>query len=147
DRGEYIGLGADTVTQRAAAHLPAAGAGELTLDAVNTRREPVPAARPFRLLHRRITDLWVAVADSMGALFGRVEDEWSVEQIWSGETRPEWLGWWTYFASPPTLPPELGATVRATPGGGVVVALLEDPAAVDPLWFAELHRRYWSAFG
>lgn len=118
----------------------------LTLDAVNTWREPVPAARPFRVLHRMITDLWVAVADSMGAVFGRVEDEWSIEQIWTGDTRPEWLGWWTYFAAPPALPPELGATFRTTPGGGVVVALLDDPAAVDPVRFAELHRVYWAAW-
>jgi hypothetical protein len=54
-----------------------------------------------------ITELWMAIAEATGALFGRFEDEWSIEQIWSELTDPltagsppvgalpEWLSWST----------------------------------------------------
>ncbi len=53
----------------------------------------------------------MAIATETGALFGRVEDEWSLEQIWSDlpdpylyrtppplGSWPDWLSWFTYFA-------------------------------------------------
>ncbi|MFC3454829.1 hypothetical protein [Amycolatopsis speibonae] len=59
---------------------------------------------------RLLTELWVTIAGETGALFGRAEDEWSLEQIWSElsdsrsgtfspalESFPEWLSWWTYL--------------------------------------------------
>ncbi|MEV4056284.1 hypothetical protein AB0J55_34205 [Amycolatopsis sp. NPDC049688] len=130
----------------------------LSLDACYGRRTPDARAEPFRALHRRLTGLWVALADELGALFGRVEDEWSLEQIWDAlrDPRsadvppppgawPEWLSWSTYFdagrgrALPP-LPAELGAHVRRTPAGATVIELADDPAAVDPVRFARLHQ-------
>ncbi|MET8850335.1 hypothetical protein [Amycolatopsis sp. NPDC004625] len=129
----------------------------LHLDACYCRRTPDARADPFRALHRLLTDLWVALADELGAVFGRVEDEWSLEQIWA-ELRdplafatppppgawPEWLSWSTYldagrYEALPPLPAELDARVRRTPGGAVI-ELSDDPAAVDPLRFARLHR-------
>ncbi|MEV6830656.1 hypothetical protein [Amycolatopsis sp. NPDC051102] len=130
----------------------------LSLNSCYCRRSPDARADPFRALHRRLTELWVALADELGAVFGRVEDEWSLEQIWA-ELRdprsdstppppgawPEWLSWSTYFdagrfrALPP-VPAELGARVRRTPGAAAVIELLDDPAAVDPVRFARLHQ-------
>ncbi|HJP78825.1 MAG TPA: hypothetical protein VJ914_31415 [Pseudonocardiaceae bacterium] len=136
------------------------GTVTLSLDAVHCRRTPVAAAQPFRDLHHLLTELWVAIADETGALFGRVEDEWSLEQIWSELTDPasgptpppvgalpEWLSWSTYFDAPryrrlPPLPGQGDATVRRTPGGAAVITLLTDPAAVDPVRFARLHHDY-----
>jgi hypothetical protein len=132
----------------------------LSLDACYCLRTPGPRAARFRELHRLITELWVTLADETGALFGRIEDEWSLEQIWSklpdpssGGTPPppgawpDWLSWSTYFDADrygllPPVPVELGARVRGTAGGAAVIELLPDPAAVDPLEFARLHREY-----
>lgn len=137
----------------------------LSLDSVHCRREPDARADPFRELHRRLTELWVAIADETGALFGRVEDEWSLEQIWSelpdptrGATPPapgswpDWLSWSTYFGAerhrqPAPLPAELGAGVRRTRRGAAVIELLTDPAAVDPVRFARLFHEYRRAVG
>jgi hypothetical protein len=47
------------------------------------------------------------------------------------------------YRSLPPLPPTLTADVRRTPDGGAVVTLLTDPAAVDEMRFARLHRQ-WS---
>src|SRR4051794_13869393 len=55
----------------------------LSLDSVHCRRVPDARAQPFRESHRQLTDLWVTLAGEMGAVFGRVEDEWSWEQILS----------------------------------------------------------------
>jgi hypothetical protein len=54
------------------------------------------------------------------------------------------MGWWTYFDPGlrrllPPLPEGIGATVRRTRGGGAVIGLLDDPAAVDPVAFEEIH--------
>jgi hypothetical protein len=136
----------------------------LSLDAVNCRRVPDARAQPFRELYRLLTELWVAVAEELGAVFGRVEDEWSWEQIWTTlcdpyshappppGSWPEWLSWSTYFGAEhyrqlPPLPAELDADVRRTPGGAAVVTLLTDPAAVDELRFARLHQVYRRAIG
>lgn len=144
---------------------PDSGSGwdsvHLALDAVYCVRTPVArAAEPFRQLHRLITELWVAIADETKALFGRVEDEWSLEQIWSElpaptsdstppalGSWPDWLSWWTYFDADryrllEPFVPELGADVRRTPGEAAVIALLADPAAVDAVRFAQLHHEY-----
>jgi hypothetical protein len=137
----------------------------LYLDAVYARRVPDARADPFRALHKLVTDLWVALADELGAVFGRVEDEWSLEQIWAElrdprafatppppGTWPEWLSWSTYFDAErhralPPVPAELGARVRPTPGGAAVIELSDDPAAVDPLRFARLHQVLAEATG
>lgn len=133
----------------------------LSLDACYCPRTPAGAqAEPFRQLHRLLTELWIAIADGTGALFGRVEDEWSLEQIWSElpdplawnapparGAWPDWLSWWTYFdadhhrlLAPVTT--RLGADIRRSPGGAAVIALLTDPAAVDELRFARLNQEY-----
>ncbi|WP_370949730.1 hypothetical protein AB5J62_19725 [Amycolatopsis sp. cg5] len=132
----------------------------LSLNSAHCRREPGEWARPFRDLHRLLTELWVAVAAATGAVFGRVEDEWSLEQIWSDlpaphaglvppppGSWPDWLSWSTYFDADryrrlPPLPAKLGAGVRRTHDDGAVIVLLDDPAAVDPLRFARLHHDY-----
>jgi hypothetical protein len=123
-------------------------------------RTPVAQAQPFRELHQLLTELWVAIAGETGALFGRVEDEWSLEQIWyelpdprSGGTPPpagswpEWLSWLTYLDADryrllPPVPSEMDASVRRTPDEAAVIVLLADPAAVDPVRFAQLHHGY-----
>ncbi|MGW5718487.1 hypothetical protein ACWEVP_20125 [Amycolatopsis sp. NPDC003865] len=133
----------------------------LSLDACYCARTPGGArAEPFRRLHRLLTELWIAIADETGALFGRVEDEWSLEQIWSelpdplaGDAPPargawpDWLSWWTYFAAdhhrlPAPVTAELGADIRRSPGGAAVIALSTDPAAVDELRFARVNQAY-----
>ncbi|SEF37485.1 hypothetical protein SAMN05421837_11445 [Amycolatopsis pretoriensis] len=133
---------------------------DLSLDACYCRRTPDARAEPFRQLHRLLTELWITIADETGALFGRVEDEWSLEQIWNelpdplaGNTPPawgawpDWLSWWTYFdadhhrlLAPVTA--GLDADVRRSPGGATVIALLTDPAAVDEVRFARLNQEY-----
>jgi hypothetical protein len=131
----------------------------LSLDSAHCWRRPVPQARPFRLLHHRLTGLWTAIASKFGALFGRVDDEWSLEQVWdsladpgsdaappSGQW-PERLGWQTYFHADhhrllTPLPAEFDVTVHRMPDGAAVIALLLDPAAVDEQAFAQLHTRY-----
>ena len=45
-------------------------------------RPPAPDAHEFRRLHRRLTELWLVLLDELGADFGRVDDEWSLEQVW-----------------------------------------------------------------
>ncbi|MBN9744213.1 hypothetical protein DMP23_24590 [Amycolatopsis sp. A1MSW2902] len=132
----------------------------LDLDSVHSCREPSPRAQPFRDLHRLLTGLWLAVAARTGAFFGRVEDEWSLTQIWAELTDPlsdapppvgVWprrLGWWTYFDADryrllPTVPTALESSVRRIPEGAAVIELLTDPAAVDPVRFSDLHHDYW----
>lgn len=131
----------------------------LTLDSCHAWRRPCPEAEPYRRLHRDLTALWLDLAERFGAVFGRVEDDWSVLQVHrlvedpaSNEAPPpgrwpELLGWWTYFGPDlhrdlPPPPADLGATVRRTPGGGAVVSFLDDPAAVDALAFERLHLRH-----
>ena len=76
----------------------------LSLDSVHCRRVPDADAQPFRDLHRLLTDLWLALASATGASFGRVEDEWSVEQI-----RPELEDPFSDTPTPPgTWPERLG---------------------------------------
>ncbi|GAA0623813.1 hypothetical protein GCM10010174_48730 [Kutzneria viridogrisea] len=108
-------------------------------------------------LHPVVTELWLTTAERHGALFGRVSDEWSDEQVWRllsdplGEQVPavgrwpELLGWWTYFGAEragalPPLPTGVPATVRPTAGGGAVLALLEEATALDELEFERVHR-------
>jgi hypothetical protein len=61
---------------------------------------------------------------------------------------PALLGWWTYLGAEvsKTLPPpplaEISASTRLLPGGAQVVALLEDPAAVDVAHYVALHARW-----
>lgn len=103
-----------------------------------------------------ITELWVAIAEATGALFGRFEDEWSIEQIWSELTDPltagsppvsalpDWLSWSTYVDVErtehlPPLPAALGADVRRTPSGASVITL---PGEIDAVRFARLHLAY-----
>jgi hypothetical protein len=131
------------------------------LDSVNCWSVPTPQAQPFRELHHRLTELWAAAAGETRALFGRVEDEWSIEQIWRAlddpvsdapqpaGAWPERLGWWTYFAAGHyrPLPAALDASVRRTSDGGAVVGLLADPADADPVRFARLHDVYWREVG
>lgn len=129
----------------------------LALDSCHTWRSPVAAADSFRRLHRQLTELWLAAAETFDAIFGRVEDEWSLEQIWHllGTTYPdgppppgrwpELMGWWTYLNAEyyrrlPPLPPDAEATVHHT-SAGVVIALLDDPASVDELAYERLHVR------
>lgn len=136
----------------------------LSLDSVYCRRIPDARAQPFRELHRQLTDLWLALAGEVGAVFGRVEDEWSLEQILSEladpcpdappppGSWPQWLSWSTYFDRDrygllPPLSAELGADVRRTPDGAAVITLLTDPAAVDELRFARVHHEYRRAVG
>jgi hypothetical protein len=135
-----------------------------SLDSCHCPRVPDERAQPFRELHRLLTELWTAIAGETGAVFGRVEDEWSVEQIWSQLSDPfsdappppscwpEWLSWSTYFDADryrllPSLTANLGADVRRTPDGAAVIALLADPAAVDELRFERLHHEYRGAVG
>ncbi|MBB4674098.1 hypothetical protein [Crossiella cryophila] len=114
-------------------------------------REPRPEADGYRLRHRGLTELWVELGERFDGLFGRVEDEWSLEQVWSllpdplGDDVPppgQWphrLGWWTYFnAERADLLPNPPAGLRLTPSGAVL-ALLDDPAAVDALEFERIH--------
>jgi hypothetical protein len=134
------------------------------LDSCHCRRVPDTQAEPFRELHRLLTDLWVTLAGEVDALFGRVEDEWSWEQIRtdvsdpfshappSPGSWPEWLSWSTYFGSDrfrllPPLSAELDADVRRMPDGAAVITLLTDPAAVDEPRFARLHQTYRRAAG
>ncbi|MGZ3146480.1 hypothetical protein ACVDFE_31710 [Lentzea chajnantorensis] len=127
----------------------------MSLDSVHCRRTPVADADPFRELHRALTELWLAVAAEFGGRFGRVEDEWSLEQIWSELRKPlddttpvpQWLSWFTYLGAErrrvlaPVLD-RLGADVLEMRGGAALVRLLDDPAAVDPVRFAQLHHEY-----
>ncbi|MCO1577052.1 hypothetical protein M8C13_14935 [Crossiella sp. SN42] len=124
----------------------------LTLDAAHTWREPRPEADGYRLLHRGLTELWVHLAERFEAVFGRVEDELSWDRVSGLLTEsqpdgvpapgqwPDWLGWWTYFnAERADMLPNPPAGLRLTPRGAVL-ALLDDPAAVDPAEFARIHQ-------
>jgi len=120
---------------------PSSDVVDMILDSGNTWRLPTPEADPYRRLHRRLTDLWLAMAEEFGATVGLVQDEWSVEQV--RHLPPRTLGWWTYldaehYERVPPLPPE--ADVRRTPRGAAVIALLDDPASVDVLAFERFHQ-------
>ncbi|WP_433731477.1 hypothetical protein ACQP2Y_22825 [Actinoplanes sp. CA-051413] len=119
-----------------------------TLDSVFCHRSPVPEADTFRELHARLTNLWLAAAQRLDAHAGRILDEWSSEQVWQlrGPGRPPELGWWAYLGpgqhltAPP--PPEVTARSRRLPNGALLIELLDDPAAVDPLRYEEIHSRW-----
>jgi hypothetical protein len=105
----------------------------------------------------------VEVADDVGAGYGRVTDEWSVEELGEGGPMsdddvppgrlPPWLGWWTYLDAdrarllPPVPIPEVAEAVRATHSGAVVIALLADPAAIDIARYRSLHAEWWDRLG
>ncbi|MBB5874602.1 hypothetical protein F4553_008036 [Allocatelliglobosispora scoriae] len=132
-----------------------------SLDSVWCHRNPTPLADGYRHLHRRLTALWVDAAETLGALHGRVTDEWSIEQIWDmtdlmddsmtpGQW-PSWLGWWTYFGAahvsglPPLPLPRLQQHLQPTPSGGQILTLLVDPAAVDTIRYEQLHKVWLSS--
>lgn len=127
------------------------------LDACFSYRRVVPEAAAFRELHSRLTSLWLETAQDLNADVGRVRDEWSSEQIgrWgvldASHPSSDWpaeLGWWTYLGPgrrPPPLPPAVAAHTRDLPHGARLVTLLDDPAAVDPLRYEEIHRRWLQA--
>lgn len=135
----------------------------LSLDSCHRRRVADARARPFRELHRRLTDLWVALAGEGGCGIrprrGRVVV--GADLLRAGRpfpdapppgSWPEWLSWATYFDSHrygllPPLSAELGGGVRPTPDGAAVITLLPDPAAVDVVRFARLHHEYRRAVG
>jgi hypothetical protein len=121
-------------------------------------RPPAPDAHDFRSLHRVLTGVWIELLDDLGAEFGRVDDEWSIEQVWDMIPKPvtfnpppvdQWpfpLGWWTFvdahrYLQLPPLPSWLPARIARTPGGGTVVALTDDPAMIDVLDYEDIHRR------
>ncbi|MDZ5441519.1 hypothetical protein U2F26_02055 [Micromonospora sp. 4G57] len=129
-----------------------------SLDAAWTFRRPNSDADGYRQLHARLTALWLQAADALAAGIGRVMDEWSLDQIWH-LTRiheedhpvdgwPALLGWWTYLGAEvsrmlPAPPlPEISAHSRLLPSGARVVALLDDPAAVDAARYEALHTRW-----
>jgi hypothetical protein len=123
------------------------------LDSCFCYRSPVPEAEQFRELHHRLTGLWIDIAQDLNAHCGRVVDEWSIEQVWSiHDTEhpiggwPAALGWWTYLSPdhrrPPPPLPEIAARTSTLPNGGLLVALLDDPAAVDELHFKDIHKRW-----
>lgn len=128
------------------------GCLRLQLAAEHTRREPRPEADGYRLLHRGLTEAWVELAERLDGLFGRVEDEWSVdelarvlrapgiEEVPAPGQWPQWLGWWTYFnAERADVLPGPPAGLRLT-RRGAVLALLDDPAAVDPAEFLRINQ-------
>jgi hypothetical protein len=121
-----------------------------SLDSCWTRRRPGPKADEFRAIHARLVALWLEAAVTLGARAGRIDDDWSWEQVHDipGIYQPaapgEWprlLGWWTYLG-PPAPPPPAAVADRSAPvpGGGTVITLLDDPAAVDVLRYAEILR-------
>jgi hypothetical protein len=128
------------------------------LDAAFCFRRSVPEADTFRELHSRLTGLWLDVAERLQADIGRVLDEWSSEQVWNlgihDDSHPAggWpaeLGWWTYLGPdrhlPPAPLPEIAAQARRLPNGALLVELLDDPAAVDPLRYQDIHTRWLRA--
>jgi hypothetical protein len=135
-------------------------AGSLTwaLDSAYCYRRPTPEAEAFRELHARLTDLWLNTAQTLNAKVGRVLDEWSSDQVWhlgiheavhpSGGWPAE-LGWWTYLDSTLDVPEpplqEVAARTRQLANGALLVCLLDDPAAVDPLRYENIHTRWCSA--
>lgn len=134
--------------------------GSLTwaLNAGFCHRRPSPGADAFREVHARLTGLWLDVAERLDADVGRVLDEWSTEQVWNLGIHdgihpaggwPAELGWWTYLGAGRHLPqsplPEVTARAYRLPNGALLVALLDDPAAVDPLRYADIHARWMCA--
>ncbi|MEV4640023.1 hypothetical protein AB0J80_22005 [Actinoplanes sp. NPDC049548] len=128
------------------------------LDATFCHRRPTPEAEAFRELHRRLTGLWLDVAQRLDAEQGRVLDEWSMEQVWDLGIHdaehpvggwPAELGWWTYLGTGLDLPASPAADVtagaRRLGNGALLVNLLDDPAAVDPVRYADLHVRWLAA--
>ncbi|GIJ42689.1 hypothetical protein [Micromonospora andamanensis] len=128
------------------------------LDAVFCHRRAAPEADAFRELHARLTALWLDAAERLHANLGRILDEWSSEQIWHLDIHhsyhpaggwPAELGWWTYLAPdrrlPPAPLPEITAQARQLPNGALLVELLDDPAAVDPLRYQDIHTRWLQA--
>ncbi|PZG01172.1 hypothetical protein [Micromonospora endophytica] len=132
-------------------------AGTLTwsLDAAFCHRRPGPEANTFRQLHARLTSLWLDAAERLQADVGRILDEWSSEQVWHLDIHhtshpaggwPAELGWWTYLGTDRQLPaaplPEIAVQARRLPNGALLVELLDDPAAVDPLRYQDIHTRW-----
>ncbi|SCG69526.1 hypothetical protein [Micromonospora inositola] len=128
------------------------------LDACFCYRRSVSEADTFRELHGRLTGLWLDVAQRLNADVGRVLDEWSSDQIWEWGIHdalhpaggwPAELGWWTYLGPdgrlPPPRLPEVAARTRRLPNGALLVTLLDDPAAVDPLRYEDIHGRWLRA--
>ncbi|MFI7077574.1 hypothetical protein ACIBO1_09795 [Micromonospora sp. NPDC049903] len=128
------------------------------LDAAYCHRRPGPEADTFRGLHARLTGLWLDVADRLQADVGRILDEWSSEQVWHLDIHdrshpagdwPAELGWWTYLGTNRhlSLAPltEITAQARRLPNGALLVELLTDPAAVDPLRYQDIHTRWLQA--
>lgn len=63
---------------------------------------------------------------------------------------PAELGWWTYLGRdcrlpPPPPLPDVAARTRRLPNGALLVTLLDDPAAVDPLRYEDIHGRWLRA--
>jgi hypothetical protein len=123
------------------------------LGAVFCYRRTVPEADAFRELHARLTGLWLDTAQRLNADVGRVLDDWSSEQVWNMGIHdalhpaggwPAELGWWTYLdrSLPPPPLPEVAARIRRLPNGALLVTLLNDPAAVDPLRYEDIHTRW-----
>jgi hypothetical protein len=128
------------------------------LDACFCYRRAMPEAAAFRELHGRLTRLWLDVAQSLDADVGRVLDEWSSDRIgdWGIQDAPHpaggWpaeLGWWTYLGPdrclPPPRLPAVAERICQLPNGARLVTLLDDPAAVDPLDYEDIHRRWLRA--
>ncbi|MEV5767457.1 hypothetical protein AB0L34_23230 [Micromonospora sp. NPDC052213] len=129
-----------------------------TLDGSFCYRRPVPEADAFRELHARLTGLWLDVAERLMADVGRILDEWSSEQVLNlgihddSHTAGGWpaeLGWWTYLGPnrhlPPAPLPEIAAQARRLPSGALLIELLDDPAAVGPLRYQDIHTRWLRA--
>lgn len=126
-----------------------------SLDACFCYRRAVPEAAAFRELHGRLTGLWLAAAQGLNADVGRVLDEWSSDQLGERGAQdaphpagdwPAELGWWTYLGPGRRLPPRLpSAGTRRLPNGALLVTLLDDPAAVDPVRYADIHHRWLRA--
>ncbi|GAA2559401.1 hypothetical protein GCM10010435_33240 [Winogradskya consettensis] len=85
---------------------------------------------------------------------GVLLDEWSTEQIWhlgihdAAQPAGPWtaeLGWLTYLGPGHPSPPLVDT--RSLPNGGVLITLLEDPAAVDPVRYQGIQARWWESEG
>jgi hypothetical protein len=97
--------------------------------------------------------LWLDAAQRLHATTGRVLDEWSTEQIRHLALAGPWpaeLSWLTYLSPGHPAPrlSELRALplphmpeIRPLPGGAVLITLLDDPAAVDPVRYQDIHAR------
>jgi hypothetical protein len=112
-------------------------------------------AEGYRRLHAGLTALWLDTAEAIGASIGHIVHDWSLERVWDLAQVPDdacregcWprlLGWWTYLgavggkATPPPPLAQFFTSDRALPSGARVVALLDDPAAVDERRYEEFH--------